>query len=91
MTSTSDSAVNPYARWFEQLRAEYGEQLKAMQLPRGLPEHLRQLIEQGDEDAIEFMLKVAWQLGAQVGYAAGSGQGEQGDGAGKTRSNSVQA
>ena len=65
---------NPYAEWFEQLRAEYGEQLRMMPLPDGLPEHLRQLMAQGDEDAIQLMIKLAWQFGAQVGYAAGSRQ-----------------
>ena len=69
---SSQPAPNPYAEWFEQLRNEYGEQLSAMPLPDGLPEHLRGLIEQGDEDAIQFMVRLAWQLGAQVGYAAGS-------------------
>ena len=67
--------TNPYAEWFEQLRSEYGEQLGAMPLPEGLPEHLRQLIAQHDEDAIQFIIKLAWQFGAQVGYAAGSRQG----------------
>lgn len=68
--------TNPYAEWFEQLRSEYGEQLRAMPLPDGLPEHLRNLINQHDEDAIQFMIKLAWQFGAQVGYAAGSRQGD---------------
>lgn len=67
--------TNPYAEWFEQLRAEYGEQLQAMPLPDGLPEHLRSLIQAGDQDAIQIMLKLAWQLGAQVGFAAGLKQG----------------
>ena len=43
--------TNPYAEWFEQLRSEYGEQLRAMPLPDGLPEHLRTLINAKDEDA----------------------------------------
>ncbi|MFC4426221.1 DdrH [Deinococcus navajonensis] len=68
--------TNPYAEWFEQLRAEYGEQLGAMPLPEGLPEHLRNLIAHHDEEAIQFMIKLAWQFGAQVGYAAGSRQSE---------------
>lgn len=66
--------TNPYAEWFEQLRKEYGEQLGSMPLPEGLPEHLRALIDQHDEEAIQFMIKLAWQFGAQVGYAAGSRQ-----------------
>lgn len=69
---TKHSDVNPYAEWFEQLRAEHGEQFKAMPLPEGLPEHLHQLVSRGDEEAIQFMLKLAWQLGAQVGFAAGA-------------------
>lgn len=71
---TTQPPTNPYAVWFEQLRTEYGDQLKQMPLPEGLPEHLHQLIQKGDEDAIQFMLKLAWQFGAQVGYAAGSRQ-----------------
>ncbi|MFC4452158.1 DdrH [Deinococcus sonorensis] len=67
---------NPYAEWFEQLRAEYGDQLRQMPLPDGLPEHLRLLISQGDEDSITLMLKLAWQLGAQAGFAAGIQQHE---------------
>jgi multisubunit Na+/H+ antiporter MnhB subunit len=50
--------TNPYAEWFEQLRSEYGEQLRAMPLPDGLPEHLRTLINAKDEDAIQGV----WQL-----------------------------
>ena len=65
---------NAYAEWFEQLRAEYGEQLGAMPLPEGLPEHVQTLIEDNDQDALLFMLKIAWQLGAQAGYAAGRSQ-----------------
>ncbi len=65
---------NPYAQWFEQLREEYGEQLGNMPLPEGLPEHLRELMRQGDAEAIMFMIKLAWQFGAQVGYAAGTQQ-----------------
>ncbi|AFZ66514.1 hypothetical protein [Deinococcus peraridilitoris] len=61
---------NPYAEWFERLRAEYGDQLSAMPLPEGLPEHLRDLMARGDEEAITLMIKLAWQFGAQVGYAS---------------------
>lgn len=75
--AASKPAANPYAEWFEQLRREYGEQLGHMPLPDGLPEHLRQLIANSDEEAIQFMIKLAWQFGAQVGYAAGSRQGEE--------------
>ncbi|THF86432.1 DdrH [Deinococcus sp. KSM4-11] len=74
---TNPATNNPYAEWFEKLRAEYGEQLGQMPLPDGLPEHLRSLIRSGDEDAIQFMLKLAWQFGAQVGYAAGARQNEE--------------
>ncbi|GGR08663.1 DdrH [Deinococcus ruber] len=68
---------NPYAEWFEQIRAEYGDQLREMPLPNGLPEHLHALIEAHDEEAISFMLKLAWQFGAQAGFAAGQSQGTQ--------------
>lgn len=77
MHGMTTPAHNPYAEWFEQLRKEYGDQLGAMPLPDGLPEHLRQLIQNRDEEAIQFMIKLAWQFGAQVGYAAGSRQGDE--------------
>ena len=79
---------NPYAEWFERLRAEYGEQLSAMPLPEGLPEHLRDLIARGDDEAILFMLKLAWQFGAQAGYSAAEHQQQQ---VVKPRRSSVQA
>lgn len=63
--------TNPYAEMIEQLRAEYGEQLGAMPLPEGLPEYLHMLVQSGDEEAIKFLLKLSWQFGAQVGFAAG--------------------
>ena len=78
---------NPYVEWFEQLRAEYGEQLQQVPLPDGLPEHLRDLIARNDQDAIQFMLKLAWQLAAQVRYAAAQRQ----DQLVPRRSNAVQA
>lgn len=73
MTDSNDWAetTNPYAEWFQQLRSEYGEVLQTMPLPDGLPEHLAELIERGDQEAIQFMLKIAWQFGAQAGFAAG--------------------
>ncbi|GHF95993.1 hypothetical protein GCM10017783_04890 [Deinococcus piscis] len=75
--------TNAYAQWFAQIEQEYGEQLADMPLPDGLPEHLAELIEAGDQEAVLFMLKVAWQLGAQAGLSAGvrlaqHGQGPQG-------------
>jgi hypothetical protein len=79
--------TNPYAEWFERLRAEYGEQMSTMPLPQGLPEHLRDLMARGDEDAILFMLKLAWQFGAQAGYAAAN----QDDAAPAPRRPTVQA
>lgn len=79
--------TNAYAQWFEQLRTEYGEQLNAMPLPDGLPEHLRDLMARGDEEAILFMVKLAWQFGAQVGYSAAAQQ----SGAPQPKRSSVQA
>lgn len=69
--------MSDYARMFEQLRREYGEQLDAMPLPEGLPEHLAQLIAQSDQDSITLMLKLAWQFGAQAGFAAGLSQASE--------------
>lgn len=62
---------NPYAEWFEQLREEYGDQLRQMPLPDGLPEHLHSLVLARDDEAITLMIKLAWQFGAQAGFAAG--------------------
>ncbi|WP_261664707.1 DdrH [Deinococcus sp. Marseille-Q6407] len=62
---------NAYAEWFAQVEKDYGDQLSEMTLPDGLPEHLADLMEAGDQEAVLFMLKVAWQLGAQAGLSAG--------------------
>ena len=62
---------NAYAQWFAQIEQEYGGQLAEMPLPDGLPEHLTELMEAGDREAVLFMLKVAWQMGAQAGLSAG--------------------
>ena len=80
--------TNPYVEWFENLRAEYGEQLAQMPLPDGLPEHLRDLMARGDDEAIMFMLKLAWQLGAQAGFSAGQ---QVGSAPQPKKSSSVQA
>lgn len=69
---------NPYAEWFAKMEREYGEQLAEMPLPDGLPEHLSDLMEAGDREAIIFMLKVAWQMGAQTGLSAGVQLAKQG-------------
>ena len=79
---------NPYAEWFEQLRAEYGDQLRQMPLPDGLPEHLHTLILARDDEAITLMLKLAWQFGAQAGFAAGQNQNNEPS---APRRNTVQA
>lgn len=62
---------NAYAEWLAQIEKDYGEQLAEMPLPDGLPEHLAELMKAGDQEAIQFMLKLAWQLGAQAGVSAG--------------------
>lgn len=63
--------TNAYAEWLNEIRQEYGEQLSEMPLPKGLPEHVQELIRNRDEDTILFMLRLAWQLGAQAGFSAG--------------------
>lgn len=67
-----------YAEWLAQMERDYGEQLAEMPLPDGLPEHLSELMETGDRESIIFMLKVAWQLGAQAGLSAGVQLAQQG-------------
>lgn len=64
--------TNAYAEWLNEIRQEYGEQLSEMPLPKGLPEHVQELIRNRDEDTILFMLRLAWQLGAQAGFSAGA-------------------
>ena len=62
---------NGFAEFFARVEKEYGEELNAMPLPDGLPEHLAQLINDRDQQAIQLMLKIAWQMGAQAGVQAG--------------------
>lgn len=71
---------NAYAQWFARMEQEYGEQLAAMPLPDGLPEHLAELIAAGDQEAIVLMLKIAWQMGAQAGVSAGVQLAKHGEG-----------
>lgn len=63
--------MTTYQEWFEQLREEYGEQLAQMPLPDGVAEHVQQMIDKGDTEGLLFMVKLSWQIGAQVGYSAG--------------------
>lgn len=73
-----ESMTNAYAEWLKQIEQEYGEQLAEMPLPDGLSEHLAELIRTGDQETIQFMLKLAWQLGAQAGVSAGMQLAKQG-------------
>lgn len=63
--------MTTYQEWFNQLREEYGEQLAQMPLPDGVTEHVQQMIDEGDVEGLLFMVKLSWQIGAQVGFSAG--------------------
>ena len=53
----------------EKLRAQYGEALRDMPLPDGVPEYVQELISQGDTETLLLMLKLSWVFGAQAGQA----------------------
>lgn len=67
-----------FAEFFARIEQEHGKELAAMPLPDGLPEHLAELIRKKDQGAIQMMLKVAWQMGAQAGVQAGLRLAEHG-------------
>lgn len=54
----------------ERLKAQYGEALRDMPLPEGVPEYVQELMQSGDRDTLLLMLKLSWVFGAQAGQAS---------------------
>ncbi|MBB6099807.1 hypothetical protein HNR42_003265 [Deinobacterium chartae] len=59
-----------FSEIMRQLREQYGAQLAHMPLPEGVPEHVAELVSQGDVEGLILMIKLSWMFGAQAGHAA---------------------
>ena len=67
-----------FSEIMQQLREQYSAQLAHMPLPEGVPEHVAELIRQGDTEGLLLMLKLSWMFGAQAGHAAARQPQDQG-------------
>jgi len=56
--------------FLQQMRERHAEEIEAIELPAGTREYLYGRIQEGDADALVFMLKLAYLMGLQTGYAA---------------------
>ncbi len=57
-------------RFINEMRERYSEQIAAVSLPEGSNEYIAHLIELGDPEAVEFLLKLSYLMGLQTGFAA---------------------
>ena len=57
-------------RFINEMRERYAEQIAAVSLPDGTAEYLALLMERGDPEALEFLLKLSYLMGLQTGFAA---------------------
>lgn len=56
--------------FINEMRGRYAEQIEAVALPDGTTEYLELLMERGDAEALEFLLKLSYLMGLQTGFAA---------------------
>jgi hypothetical protein len=57
-------------RFINEMRERYAQQIEAVSLPDGTAEYLALLMERGDPEALEFLLKLSYLMGLQTGFAA---------------------
>ncbi len=66
--------------FLETMRSRHEEQVDALQLPDGTEELIAQLIREGDQETLVFMLKLGYLMGLQAGLAIASGEADDDDG-----------
>jgi hypothetical protein len=59
-----------FAQVIEQLKSQHASELEQMPLPPGAAEFLKQKMLEQDVETVQFMLKMAWVMGAQAGQQA---------------------
>ncbi|NLG08298.1 MAG: hypothetical protein GX560_03440 [Deinococcales bacterium] len=57
-------------RFVNEMRRRYAEQIAAVSLPNGTREYVEALLERGDPETIEFLLKLSYLMGLHTGFAA---------------------
>ncbi len=53
-----------------EMRRRYADQIEAVSLPDGSAEYIESLLESGDTESVEFLLKLSYLMGLQTGFAA---------------------
>lgn len=56
--------------FLSRMRESHKEQVEAIELPEGSEAYIAERIAAGDEEALTFMLKLAYLMGLQTGFAA---------------------
>lgn len=57
-------------RFINEMRQRHAEQIAAVSLPEGTAEYLQLLMERGDAEALEFIIKLSYLMGLQTGFAS---------------------
>lgn len=62
--------------FLEEMKKRHQDEIDAIQLPDGTQEFLQERIRNNDLDTLTFMLKLAYLMGLQTGYAVNQGDDE---------------
>jgi len=57
-------------QFVNEMRRRYADEVAQVSMPAGGREYLESLIEAGDPEAVEFLLKLSYLMGLQTGFAA---------------------
>jgi hypothetical protein len=60
--------------FLEEMRRRHEQEIEAIQLPEGTQEYLLSCMAEEDVDTLVFMLKLAYLMGLQTGYAVYHGE-----------------
>ena len=61
------------AEFLTEMRSRYSDEIESVNLPEGTREYLAERVENGEVEALEFMLKLGYLMGLQTGFAAAQG------------------
>lgn len=57
-------------QFIKQMQDQNGDEVNKLELPPGTLEYLQERMITGDSETLMFMLKLAWIMGLQTGFAA---------------------
>ena len=63
--------------FLEGMRESHAEEIATVELPEGTREYVLERTAQGDADTVMFMLKLAYLMGLQTGYAVADGEEDE--------------